>query len=837
MHTLSKIIAVTLFVSAFTPLVASDAMAQNWSKVLDGVEVVQYNGLSAARIEIGLIGVSITPQVSAKGEPNPPKTWAQKHGLQVAINANFFSMDTMQNPCSFAVCNGVEWGSGWSDTNYASMGFTIDNRLKIMTQAETGPVPSWAYNLVSGSPEIVRDGKQLSVAKTPACVALTHCSQKAYRSGMGTDKEKKYLILAVTNSGMTVETFAERMISLGADYAINLDGGGSSGLYVNGTYYGNKSTRLDAVNLGFKVGPKPDYVCKAAEIDNPSNVFYDMPSNHWGLSAAQALANKGVTKGCGAVNGHQLFCPDCGTKRVQAAMFLQRAKGLQLTYPSSPTFSDVTESTVGKEGWGAVEACVKAGIVSKDTKFRPNDVLSRIEGATMIARAYISDIDSYANAPTPTFTDVPKSHWGYRYIEAMVRNCIATGTGDNKYAPSDPMTRIQFAALLARAAGYIAKPACTFTKQCQTNGSTTCSGNSIKTCVAFEYVSESCGSGMKCQNGKCVSDAECSGSGSECINGSRLRTCQSGHYVTTTCPAGYCENNRCVECPSNMIATCENNAVIYCANGTLQTTPCSQTEICQGDKCVATDGCTNGDRRCSGTTIQVCKNMSWQAETDCNLSGQTCDNATCITPRVCDTGTQICVDDHSLKTCNANGQWDNSTCDGNKTCHDGACVDEIPVQPDQPKNCYVGDLKCTGTQLQICQNDAWVTVIDCSASGQICKTNTCAAAEPITPDPEDPPVTPDPEDPPVTPDPDTPVTPDPDTPVTPDPDTPDPDASDPVTPDPEPSTPTADTIVPHTTVVQPESGCSQSGGHGHPLPWLLAVFGAAAALIRRRREN
>ena len=71
---------------------AGSASAQSWSKVLDGVEVTEYDGIQAARIEIDLIGVSITPQVSQKGEPSPPKPWAQKHGLEVAINANFFSL-------------------------------------------------------------------------------------------------------------------------------------------------------------------------------------------------------------------------------------------------------------------------------------------------------------------------------------------------------------------------------------------------------------------------------------------------------------------------------------------------------------------------------------------------------------------------------------------------------------------------------------------------------------------------------------------------------------------------------------------------------------------------
>ena len=64
---------------------AGTASAQSWSKVLDGVEYTNYSGLHAVRIELDLVGVSITPLVSTKGEPSPPNTWAQNHGLQVAI--------------------------------------------------------------------------------------------------------------------------------------------------------------------------------------------------------------------------------------------------------------------------------------------------------------------------------------------------------------------------------------------------------------------------------------------------------------------------------------------------------------------------------------------------------------------------------------------------------------------------------------------------------------------------------------------------------------------------------------------------------------------------------
>ena len=661
---------------------AGTASAQSWSKVLDGVEVTEYDGIQAARIEIDLIGVSITPHVSQKGEPSPPKPWAQKHGLEVAINANFFSMSTMQDPCSIAVSNGVEWGSGWSPNTYASIGFTVDNRLKTITQAEETNTPAWAYNVVSGSPEIVRDGAKLSVASTQACKDLTHCSQNAYRSGIAYDKDKKYLILAVTKGGMTVETFASKLISLGAYYAINLDGGGSSGLYVNGSYYGAKSTRNDAVNLGFKVNPKPDYICKAAEIDNPSSVFYDMPSDHWGLTAAKALLDHNITKGCGGQSGRPLFCPDCGLKRVQAAVFIARALKLPLSSPSSASFPDVTADSVGLEAWQAVEACLAKGIISPDTKFRPNDVLTRAEGATMLSRAFPDaiggNVDLYADAPTPTFTDVAKDFWGYKYIEAMARNCFISGVGANKFDPFGLMSRIQFAAVLARVMGYDSV-SCAFTKQCSKLGDTSCNGNQLQTCTAYELVSSNCPD--KCSNGSCVA-SECSGDDAVCEGGG-VKICKDGAYVLQPCPGNLCEGGRCVECMSSMPPTCNGNSGVSCVDGHLSMNPCNSNETCQNGSCVLDVKCNDGEMACSGTFIRACKGGKWEDTFDCNTQDKYCENGACISKESCTNGAVICDEWFARQTC-INGVWTPYPCDSGYHCVDSQCVEVTGPAPDDP---------------------------------------------------------------------------------------------------------------------------------------------------------
>jgi len=51
----------------------------------------------------------------------------------------------------------------------------------------------------------------------------------------------------------------------------------------------------------------------------------------------------------------------------------------------------------------------------------------------------------------PTFTDVPKSHWGYTFVEKAVENKWVSGMGDGTFAPNANVTYSQFCVMLVRA--------------------------------------------------------------------------------------------------------------------------------------------------------------------------------------------------------------------------------------------------------------------------------------------------------------------------------------------------------------------------------------------------
>ncbi|MFN2524686.1 MAG: phosphodiester glycosidase family protein [Actinomycetota bacterium] len=85
------------------------------------------------------------------------------------------------------------------------------------------------------------------------------------RSGVGTTPDGRVLLVAVDGRqpgysvGMTLQEFAELFASLGADWALNLDGGGSTAMVVNGTLVNRPSSGYErAVSSALLVLPGSD---------------------------------------------------------------------------------------------------------------------------------------------------------------------------------------------------------------------------------------------------------------------------------------------------------------------------------------------------------------------------------------------------------------------------------------------------------------------------------------------------------------------------------------------------------------------------------------------------
>jgi hypothetical protein len=106
-------------------------------------------------------------------------------------------------------------------------------------------------------------------------------------------------------------------------------------------------------------------------------------------------------------------------------------------------------------------------VTSECAYFCPNDSVTREQMAVFLCRAAGKEP---LNRDTPTFADVPATHWAYGYVERLADAASWGGNpptggcrveGTTKYfCPNDPVTREQMAKFLCIAAGKPAMPTC-----------------------------------------------------------------------------------------------------------------------------------------------------------------------------------------------------------------------------------------------------------------------------------------------------------------------------------------------------------------------------------------
>lgn len=149
-----------------------------------------------------------------------------------------FGLDAMYNP-SVAWVYGVGTGNG---TQYAYSS-PSPNLLGSAPQiAPTATFPSGAVvwgqkNVIGGSPMLVKDSV-VNITDAEEMIDVNNTSYRA-RSAIGYLKNGNVVVLAAegdntVNKGLTLQELANVMLELGCVGAVNLDGGGSTSLIVNG---------------------------------------------------------------------------------------------------------------------------------------------------------------------------------------------------------------------------------------------------------------------------------------------------------------------------------------------------------------------------------------------------------------------------------------------------------------------------------------------------------------------------------------------------------------------------------------------------------------------------
>lgn len=153
----------------------------------------------------------------------------------VALNASFF--DRQFDARGWTVSGGEVWPRPMVPSASPLLACDHWQRCEVVFDVPSAPSPQW-HSVVSGTPWLVRQGAARSVLDDDRCPAL--CAREHPRTALGLDRSRRFLWLVLVEgrrppvAGVRLAPLAQWLQGLGVHDAVNLDGSGSSALFVQG---------------------------------------------------------------------------------------------------------------------------------------------------------------------------------------------------------------------------------------------------------------------------------------------------------------------------------------------------------------------------------------------------------------------------------------------------------------------------------------------------------------------------------------------------------------------------------------------------------------------------
>lgn len=227
-------------VSLLLALFAAPSLgADTWTQPFAGVRKL-YRTNASPRWEIHALEVRLdTPGLRLRSTASTERrrsvsSFANLVGAQVAVNGDFFSYSNYST-IGLAAGNGTAWTGTADSTAMGTFAFGT-NRVELTALSPVVTFdPSWMQGVVSGKPDLLRNG-----APTSGQHASSFCTTRHPRTALGLSLDARTLYLVVVDGrssasvGMTCAELATLLSGLGAHHALNLDGGGSSAMFVRG---------------------------------------------------------------------------------------------------------------------------------------------------------------------------------------------------------------------------------------------------------------------------------------------------------------------------------------------------------------------------------------------------------------------------------------------------------------------------------------------------------------------------------------------------------------------------------------------------------------------------
>jgi MYXO-CTERM domain-containing protein len=190
------------------------------------------NRIRAVEVDLCAAGVSIRATKSAERR-RTPSSFGEAVGAHVVVNGDFFSYADYST-IGLAIGDGERWSGSMDGPGSGFVAFGPGRAVVQPLRDDVASPPAWMKDVVSGKPQIVTDGQVIADGSSEFCLT------RHPRTAAGLSRDGKKLILAVvdgrssTSRGMRCSELGMLMKGLGAHNALNLDGGGSSAMWVRG---------------------------------------------------------------------------------------------------------------------------------------------------------------------------------------------------------------------------------------------------------------------------------------------------------------------------------------------------------------------------------------------------------------------------------------------------------------------------------------------------------------------------------------------------------------------------------------------------------------------------
>ncbi len=213
-----------------------------WNRVATGVEV-RYEDwkipggdddtVTIVRFDLHKVKLSVGYQ---PGQPQSMNEWMQQERAMVIINGGYF--DQQFNATALVVSNGKVFGKSY--TGFGGM-LSVNARgsisLRSLRQQPYDPNSEHLEQATQSSPMLISGGKRTQFSAD---------ASQTRRSIVAMDKQGRLLFIVSPNQIFSLDELADQLASsdLSIEVALNLDGGSSTGLYVNG---GSSHVSIDSL--------------------------------------------------------------------------------------------------------------------------------------------------------------------------------------------------------------------------------------------------------------------------------------------------------------------------------------------------------------------------------------------------------------------------------------------------------------------------------------------------------------------------------------------------------------------------------------------------------------